>query len=217
MIFDYKPDDQGNFGDAFKTNILQANIGTIVYLEVDNVYCKNKVSIDTEEQCYGDVTGYAEYLSAVMGNSKETSDAWGIVQIGSLKDEASSDGKDSYGIAIGLVIIALIVVTVGVIVQTQKKRAKGVTWFPDGFFPTASQPMKRKAENQEMFGFGSRMPSITNMDGWSDDDPLEHPTKKVRRGEFSSGQTMVTDADDNDDGRCQISFKSVCPNFGIYG
>jgi len=210
MVFDFNPDQVDNSDYAFNTNlVLQARIGIVVYLEIDNVKCSGDLtSLDIDEKCFNDVEGYANYLSAILGKSDEMSEDWGIIRVGSHRaEDPSSDGKDTYGIAIGLVIIALIVVTVGVIVQTQKKRAKGVTWFPEGFFPSsANQPVKRKLDGQEMFGFGrgSRIPSSTNMDGWSDDDPFEQQpsSKKVRRGgDFASGQTILTDAEEKDDGR----------------
>ena len=203
MVFEYSPEQVGNSDYAFNTNlVLQARLGIIVYMEIDNVKCSGDPTVDVDERCFSDVEGYANYFSAMMGKSEETSEDWGIVQVGYAKGDAPAQGADNNGIIIGLVVIALVVVALGVLVQTQKKRAKGVTWFPEGFFPATTQPLKRKNDGQEMFGFGnSRFPSSANMDGWSDDDPLEHPSKKRRAGDFSSGQTMVTDVEENDDGR----------------
>ena len=206
MIFDYSPNMLDNSGYAFKTNLIQANLGVIVYLEIDNLKCLGGAEAKSDNQCINDIEGYLDYFSAMVGNSKDTSENWGIVEVGFSKADKPIEGKDTYGIVIGLVIIALIVITVGVIVKTQKKRAKGITWFPDGF-PAPSQSMKRKIDGQEMLGFGhngtnSFYPSSTNMDGWSDDDPLEHPTKKARSGgDYSSGQTRMLDGENHDDGR----------------
>ena len=181
-------------------NLIQASLGIVVYLEIDNIKCSNHPLADEDTHCIDDIKSYSDYFADMVKKSKETSEDWGIVDVDFSKADAPLGNSNTYGIVIGLVIIALIVVTVGVIVQTQKKRAKGVTWFPEGFFQAPTQPMKRKSDGQEMFGFGhpaSRLPSTANIDGWSDDDPLEQPTKKPRHGaEFSSGQTLMADTND---------------------
>ena len=51
--------------------------------------------------------------------------------------------------AIGVTICALIVLSIGVVTQTGRKRkAKGITWFPDGFSigPGMGGGMKRQAQ-----------------------------------------------------------------------
>ena len=200
MIYKYTPSMLASTDYSFRTNLVEANLGIVVYLEIDNLKCSGEQVADTSSQCISDIEGYKDYFTAMVGNSKETSEDWGIVEVGFSKAEKADDGKENYGIAIGLVIIALIVISVGVIVQTQKKKAKGVTWFPDGFLPT-TQSTKRKNDAQEMFGFGHMG---ANIDGWSDDDPLEHPTKKMRRvgGDFPLEQTLVPETDQqHDDGR----------------
>jgi len=199
MIYDYTPNIIRNSESAFRTNLIQASLGIVVYLEIDNVKCSEDPAAD-DGFCTNDIKDYSDHFTKMVKNSKETFEDWGIVEVGFAKADAPSDSKDTYGIVIGLVIFVLIVITVGVIIQTQKKRAKGVTWFPEGFFPTTSQPVKRKCDGQEMFGFGhpgSRFPSNANMDGWSDDDPIEHQTKKAKHAlDFTSGQTMVNDSND---------------------
>jgi len=199
MIFDYNPGGQmEDVGYAFNTNlILQAKLGIVVYLEIDNVKCNFE---ELDEHCFNDVEDYANYFSAMMGKSQEPTDDWGIVQVGYAKGDSPGSGsssKDTYGVIIGLVIVALIVVTIGVIVQTNKKRARGITWFPDGF----SQPLKQRKLDGQGFGFGnmSMISSNTNIDGWSDDDPQEqeHISKK-KKLDIPLGQTVITD---NNDGR----------------
>jgi len=46
-------------------------------------------------------------------------------------------------VIIGILAIALIVVAFGVIVQSKKRKGKGITWFPEGFVahgPPQTQP-----------------------------------------------------------------------------
>ena len=197
MIYDYTPNVIRSSEYAFRTNLIQASLGSVVYLEVDNAKCTDDTTSDGNF-CIDDIKDYSDFFSQMVKNSKETSEDWGIVEVGFAKGEAPLDSKETYGIAIGLGIFAFIVIAIGVIVRSQKK-AKGVTWFPEGFFQT-SQPVKRKCDGQEMLGFGHPGSRFPSSDGWSDDDPMEQPTKKAKHSlDFNSGgQTTVGD---NNDGR----------------
>ena len=88
------------------------------------------------------------------------------------------------------------------------------TWFPEGFKYSSNHPRtashKRGHDGQEMAGWGGGPKHLSqsqydldsaayHIDGWSDDDPSERPAKRQnRRGDSSSGQTMLTELDEND-------------------
>jgi len=187
MIYDYIPNQINNIDSGFSTNlVLQGNLAIIVYLEIDNTKCAD------ESHCFNDAEGYANMFGAMMGRSGEPSKEWGIIQVGLSKSEPpSTDSSDNnYGFVVGLVILALILLTIGVLMQN-RKRAKGITWFPDGFIHPHK---KRKGEGHEMLGMmnpTARVPlNSTNMDGWSDDDGMEQQPFKKQRTENSSSQTI---------------------------
>ena len=129
---------------------------------------------------------------------------------------SQNSGPNNLGVAIGVTICALIVLSIGVVTQTGRKRkAKGITWFPDGFSigpGSMGGGMKRQAQEMTSANVGrgqSNYPSTMDMsggymDGWSDDDPSEvQQFSKSKRHKMepefsSSGQTMVTEYDDGD-------------------
>jgi Notch-like protein len=47
--------------------------------------------------------------------------------------DAPTSGKFVF---IGVILIALVVMLIGVLFTAQKKRANGITWFPEGFLRT---------------------------------------------------------------------------------
>jgi Notch-like protein len=208
MVHEFDPSAIEGSDYAFNTNLMRhGNLGIVVYLEIDNIKCLE----ETGEHCFDSAAGYANLMGAMIGAEKLSSDPWGIVQVGAGGDhDQGESGFNSTGLIIGITIIALIVVALGVITQSKKRKAKGVTWFPEGFSLGGSGPkgpdVGHNGSGQEMFGVGSKYPSTLDMnyphDGWSDDDPTEHhqqPAKKRGRMEFSSsGQTIVTEYDDND-------------------
>ena len=152
-------------------------------------------------------------MDAFIDADPGVKDVWPIARVGAANapDNGGGAGPNNLGVAIGVTICVLIVLSIGVVHQTGKKRkAKGITWFPDGFSigpGIGSSGMKRPREGQEMANVRSNYPSTMDMsggymDGWSDDDPSELAQLPNKRGrmepEFSSGQTMVTEYDDGD-------------------
>ena len=205
MVHPFDPASIDTDQYAFNTNIMiHGYFGIVVYLEIDNVKCLE----ETGDNCFQDAEGYANLFSAMIGAEK-LSDDWGIVQVGAGSDGRSNQGSSMTGVVIGVTILALIVVVIGVLMKTKKRKAKGVTWFPEGFLMSnAAMRQPKDATGQDMFGMpapqkfpGSSLNMDYPHDGWSDDDPSEQqqPSKKQRRGEeFSSGQTIMTEYEDND-------------------
>jgi len=175
-------------GLEFMTSDTDSTI--VVYMEVDNINCNDKCFSTSEE--------VANYIAAAYAD--ELRRDWGVVQIGETKT-VSGDSTSPIGVIIGILVIALVMVTLGVVVSTNKKKAKGIQWFPEGFLThtPAIHPGHRKApDGQEMFGMpSSKHPSHFDIhgDGWSDD---ERPAKRNRRDPTSSGQTVMSDFDDAD-------------------
>jgi len=167
----------------------------IVYMEVDNANCVTN--------CYEKTGDLANYVAAAY--SKELRDDWQVVQIGESKGEHSLESTNPVGIIVGILVIALVVVCLGVVVQTNKKRkARGITWFPENYLANRpARPPTHKRPEQEMFGMaGSKMASQYDLDsgylqdGWSDDDPAERPSKRQNRRD--TGQTVLSDFEDPD-------------------
>ena len=141
--------------------------------------------------------------------STELRDDWSVVQIGETSNLGPKDSKTPIGVIIGIMVLALVTVALGVIVQSNKRKiSKGITWFPEGFVAHGPpRPSQRKGpDGQEMSGWpGSNHASQFDLDtagyvqdGWSDDDPNERPSKRQNRRENSSGQTILSEFNDND-------------------
>ncbi len=190
---------------AFNTNmLLQGNLGIVVYLEIDNVKCAE----DAEEHCFDNAEGYANLFGAMMGADK-LQDDWGIIQVGARLDEGKDEkgGSNATGIAIGVTLFVIIIVVLGVLTNGKKRRAKGVTWFPEGFRFAAGTAALRPAGHkrphdslggQEMLGKYPSSALDNSQESWSDDgsSDQQQPSKRQRRcGEFSSGQTLMTNCD----------------------
>merc|ERR1719507_1453661 len=172
----------------------------IVYMEVDNANCARN--------CYDKTSDLANYVAAAY--STELRDDWQVIQIGDSSNDRPRESTQPIGMIIGILVLGLVIVCIGVVVQTNKKRkAKGITWFPDNFQvnrPLRPPGYRKGPDGQEMFGMpGSKMPSQFDLDhgylqdGWSDDDPAERPSKRQnRRDTGHGGQTDISGFDDHD-------------------
>ena len=206
MIHPFDPSAiEGESYDFDNNFVIHGNLGIVVYLSIDNVKC----DVESEGHCFEDVSGYGNFLDAFIDADPGVKDVWPIARVGAANapDSGGGDGPNNLGVAIGVTICVLIVLSIGVVTQTGRKRkAKGITWFPDGFsipqgLTGGGSGTKRPRVGQEMSTYPSTMDmSGGYMDGWSDDDPQEIPINKRTRmePEFSSGQTMVTEYDDGD-------------------
>jgi Notch-like protein len=206
MVYEYNFDQndlQQDAGSAFDTTngILSFNNKPfknviIVYLEIDNANCENN--------CFDSVEGWSNYIAAAL--SQQLREDFQVVKIGVSHEQEPPAGHTNTIIGI-VVTITLICVLALVITNTKgKKRARGITWFPDGFLQSGNplrESHRKGPDGQEMFGVpGSKHPSQYDMDlagyvhdGWSDDDPMEQPTKRSRK---DGSQKIMAEFDEND-------------------
>ena len=200
MVYPFDPallsEDDVSF-DTGNNDMADSNNAIVVFLEVDNSQCTRN--------CYQKTEDLANYMAAAL--SSELENDWNVAQVGSTGN--SSPGKtesNTTSIIIGLVVVALVLVCLGVVTKRQKT-AKGITWLPEGFKYSASAPRtghKRPHHDQEMSWSGSKAHMSQYdldhggylQDGWSDDDPNERPSKRQNRRD--TGQTVLTEFDDND-------------------
>ncbi len=180
---------------AFNTNLLlRGDLGIVVYLEIDNLKCDQAVG----EHCFDDAEGYANLFGAMM-SAEKLKDDWGILQVGSDSDDGSGSesGTNLTGILIGAIFLMIVAVAVfGML--SKKRKAKGVTWFPDGF---RLQPNSLRQNKPDMIANYDR--ANDNMSWSEESDTQQYPPAKRSRfhqGESTSDQTLIRD-DDADDGR----------------
>ncbi|CAB4069338.1 NOTCH1 [Lepeophtheirus salmonis] len=217
MIYNFNPALlSGKFSNhAFdSTPFNQGNSSIIVYLEIDNVKCV----LEERDNCIGDATGYANHFSAVFSDNK-LREPWGIAQVGASGSGrgsglGSGSGNSNVTYSVIGIMIVLIVLAIGIVTQKNKKRKGGITWFPDGFFTNNNHASSSKSHAQEMFpSYGSGVHKFEvphhhfsqkdyPIDGWSDDGDMSehHPSKRQKRTEYSSGQTVVTDYEEDHNG-----------------
>jgi Notch-like protein len=218
MIHPFDPSTMASANYAFNTNIMpMGNLGIVVYLEIDNVKCL----ADVGEHCFENAEGYANLFGAMMGSEK-VADDWGIIQVGASKaDEGDDTGKGSgvtTGIVVGVALLVMAIVVIGIMTKGNKrKRATGITWFPEGFSLSAGAALSRSGGKREQGGHGmfasSKYPSTLNVDGnsqesYSDDGyDAQGPThsKRARHGledgSGGSGQTLMSTYEEGSDGR----------------
>ena len=203
MVYPFDPDLLSKDDISFDTgneDIADSNNAIVVFLEVDNSLCTTN--------CYQKTEDLANYMAAALSHELEVD--WNVKQIGSTtKSSDKKEGSNLTGVVSGVIVVALVVVCLGVITQ-KRKVGKGITWFPDGFKYTSSAPRTghKRPHDQEMSWSGSNkhmsqydLDHVGYMqDGWSDDDPNERPSKRQNRRDTptGSGQTILTDFDEND-------------------
>lgn len=175
--------------------------GVIAYLEIDNRRC----SISPGADCFSTANEAAGFLAATAQNHA-LSTSFPIVKVQGVSSaepplpEAPTSGKFVF---IGIIMVTLVGLLLGVLVTAQRKRAHGITWFPEGFLRTNSGPRRRSRrrgpDGQEMrnlskgaeVGGGGIVPPH-----WSDDEGDLPPAKRARDNGYASDHTAVTDYDD---------------------
>jgi Notch-like protein len=195
--------------------------GVLVYLEIDNRKC----SASNDTNCFQTALEAADFLAASAQRHSLESD-FDIVEVRGLSNTvpSSSDEKVSWVAfvligALGVVMVALII---GMLFTNQKKRSRGITWFPEGFLrhnPVASQhrrSRRRGPDGQEMrnlskvhpldpdfdsgnSGMGLSMGydgMITDVTSQYSDDSDRPPSKRMRSdGGYASDHTLCTNTD----------------------
>lgn len=185
-----------------------ARTGVQVYLEIDNRKC---ISI-TDNECFSTASDAAQYLAAtaVKHNFPLNYPIYEVKGL-STPDPSPTDPTDKTFVLVGILGVIFFGTFLGVLVNTQRKRSHGVTWFPEGFFTASNAPRRqatarRRADGQEMrnlnknASFGDINRQLGHSQQWSDDES-ELPQPKRMRGldlEYSSDHTIITDYEEAD-------------------
>lgn len=186
----------------------QAQSGVRIYLEIDNRKC---TSMSATDFCFQTASAAAEFLAAKA--SKHTlSQSFPIYQVdgsGGEDDQPDTPTNAKY-VLLGILCVFCLGTVVGIIVTTQRKRASGITWFPEGFLRTNSgtrrRSRRRGPDGQEMRNLNkngqiSCMDLDMNSHGqhmghqWSDDESEVPQPKRMRVLEagYASDHTAITD------------------------
>lgn len=182
--------------------------GVIAYLEIDNRKC----TVTQGAVCFPSANEAAEYLAATA-SKHSLSRNFPIEQVRGVVGPQGPEYPDSPTnykfVFIGVVIVLLSGLLVGILVTAQRKRAVGVTWFPEGFLRTSSgsgqrrRSRRRGPDGQEMRNL-NKQPSINCMDidvgngrvqHWSDDES-DLPAKRPRTA--ISDHTAITDYEETE-------------------
>lgn len=183
--------------------------GVKVYLEIDNRKCS---SLTNSDYCFQSANAAAEFLAA-KASRHTLSQSFPIYQVNGVNDgeegELETPTNAKY-VLFGILIVICIGGAIGIIVTTQRKRAAGITWFPEGFRTTSGtrrHSRRRGPDGQEMRNL-NKNPSIACMDldmgthgphigqQWSDDESdMAQPKKRMRVFEtgYASDHTVITD------------------------
>lgn len=203
------------FGRKHKIYAAKQN-GVQAFLEIDNRKC----TIMSGDECFPSANEAAEFLAA-KASRHTLSEAFPIFQV---RGEAVPGIPDSDNptniqyVFLGVILALLAVGLVGVLVTAQRKRAAGITWFPEGFLRTSSgtrrRSKRRGPDGQEMRNLNKNS-SIPCMDvdinhhgqhvgpgqQWSDDESdLPQPTKRMRVFDagYGSDNTGITDYEETE-------------------
>lgn len=167
-------------------------------------------------ECFLTASKAAEFISAA--HSKQVLDINGFtiesLRAGGIQAGDSGSGSSLTLTITGLATVVLMGTLIGVMVSGQRKRARGITWFPEGFFPMRSGTgaPRRRPDGQEMRSISKlsaqRLDANDNhgMSEWSDDDLGNPPTKRMRphsstpESSYGDTHTVMSTAeyDDND-------------------
>merc|ERR1719340_156162 len=80
----------------------------------------------------------------------------------------------------------------------RKRTERGIQWFPEGFALSNQLTQSLKHSNSKT-GNGTTNSNSSEMDRWSEEDPLERSAKKARHYQYSSSdQTIITNDYDSD-------------------
>lgn len=131
---------------AFTERVSQSGIQ--VYLEIDNRKC----TIMTGSECFQTAQDAAGFLGAIA--SKHTmSQSFPIFQVRGMStpgsDPTPSEGEtNAKYVVLGAVLVSLTCFLLGVLITAQRKRAHGITWFPEGFFTASTTGPRRHSRRR---------------------------------------------------------------------
>lgn len=214
MIYPWKHEKNTQHLNIFKRPTSPSNKkGVVAFLEIDNRKCE----MSQNGVCFPTANEAAEYLAATALRHT-LSRNFPIEQVRSVMSTGTEelDSPTNYKyVFIGVVIVVLGGLLVGVLVTAQRKRAVGVTWFPEGFLRTSSgsgqrrRSRRRGPDGQEMRNL-NKQPSVNCMSmdvvnariqsQWSDDESDLPPSKRMRAIEpgYASDHTVITDYEETE-------------------
>lgn len=180
--------------------------GAIVYLEIDIRRCEETGS------CYENIASVANHLAA----AERTNSGAEFPIVSVLDQPATPPNRYTYVIVtfVGLAITVGIILMV--VTKSNRKRARGAIWFPEGFFtkysanPQVPEPSHHKApDGQEMYNFGHApnpsLPELSitsnscgDLKAWSDDESDLPPSKRTKRDSSLTEPDSRAQYDDND-------------------
>lgn len=214
MILPYRgvtsvPELDANSEFSRKHNIIhterKAQTGIKVYLEIDNRKC---------ETCFNVAQEAAEYLAATASKHSFKFPIFNIEGINEKPEDYPDSPTNASYVIMGAFCVIIVAALFGIMV-TKRKRAEGVTWFPDGFFTPATghrrHSRRRGPDGQEMRNLNKNkiMCNDVNMNTghpmghqnqWSDEESEVHQPSKRQRYDigYSSDHTVVTDYEEAD-------------------
>lgn len=182
--------------------------GIQVFLELDNRKCIGR----TGAECFGSANEAAEFLAATASKHSLLKN-FPIYQVKGVNpdDDGMPDTTNGSYVILGVFIGLLLFAMCGVLVAN-RKRAHGITWFPEGFLAANTnvrRPSRRRPDGQEMRNL-NKNPSMVDMSNghmghaqqWcNSDDESEMPQPKRIRGidqGYSSDHTAITDYEETE-------------------
>uniref|UniRef100_A0A1B0DGM5 LNR domain-containing protein n=1 Tax=Phlebotomus papatasi TaxID=29031 RepID=A0A1B0DGM5_PHLPP len=188
--------------------------GVQIFLEIDNRKC---VMTDDGE-CFSTANEAAEFLAATA-SKRDLPKNFPIYQIRGIIEPddpyGPAGGESNKYVILGAIAVIMICCLLGVLITTKRKRANGITWFPEGFFSTSTGPRRqsrrRGPDGQEMRNLNknSSIPCIDvdmnsahmgHSQQWSDDESDMPQPKRLRPCDqgYSSDHTVVTDYEETE-------------------
>lgn len=197
--------------------------GVQVYLEIDNRKCTTMSS----SECFFSAREAAEFLAATASKHSLSPD-FPIFQVKGVTppSEPPEAPTNSKYVFIGVILVLLAGLLIGVLVTAQRKRAAGITWFPEGFIgnnsSTRRRSRRRGPDGQEMRNLNKGSMGCIDLDingghmgppHWSDEDDEGSAPPRAKRargpgdangapGGYASDHTAITDYEEaGHDGR----------------
>lgn len=197
------------YGNQMIYPLQKGQVGVKVYLELDNRKCADSL----DKECFFSASKAAEFLAATH-SKHELNTGFPIQKIEGFErqtdmqppgeDDISEESSNMVYIVIACFAIVMCMVILGVLV-TSRKKARAITWFPEGFFRTNSgqrrrQSKRRGPDGQEMRNLhkqpssnhvnldandNATMPQGANgmrmdMSHWRMDDSEACPAKRIK-------------------------------------
>lgn len=202
------PDDDDYIRKHHIYNVQEAHSGVKIFLEIDNRKCTT-LSTASSEHCFQTATAAAEFLAA-KATKGTLSSSFPIYKVSGSEPNTIDTPTNARYVLLGILLVFCIGGGIGIIITTQRKRASGITWFPEGFLRTGSvtrrasrrrgpdgQEMRNLSKNAAAHAHAQHIGHNQPSSQWSDDDDAEMPQpKRMRTGlenGYASDHTVITD------------------------